>query len=226
MWDIFDDSDDSCGATFLPIDRFDPNLSLYLPLWYPHGDMTGSTIYSYDKNRHAGTVYGATWGIQGRSFDGDDIIVLPTIATGSSKFTMGGWFKFPNASGINYGLIGGEGGYAGLLRHTNGGFSVGKLGATTGSNVAYTIPINTFLHVVAVVQAGNSANIYVNGGLVGTSTVAASYTLGNHIVNLGAAGNVADIPLTGTIGEVLIVSRDLSLAELTNHYLATKWGFT
>ena len=82
------------NAHLLPIDRNDPTLALYLPLWYPHGDMTGSPIYSYDKNRHSCTVYGATWGSQGRTFAGADFINIDAALTPLAATTTGTWLSW------------------------------------------------------------------------------------------------------------------------------------
>jgi len=56
--------------------------------------MGGSPIYSHDTNRHTCTVTGAVWGYQGRTFTGDDKIVVPDHAAlniGTEDFSVGGW---------------------------------------------------------------------------------------------------------------------------------------
>src|SRR3990167_5915362 len=57
----------------------DPSLVLYLPLW----KKDGSSFMSDDAYGHLATVTGATWGSQGRTFDGvDDLIEANTVTTG------------------------------------------------------------------------------------------------------------------------------------------------
>ena len=95
------------NARLLPIDRNDPKLALYFPLWYPHGDMTGSTIYSYDTNRHAGVVTGATWGLQGRTFGTDDEIETPSLGlTDADDYTICEWFESQFRVLVNEGGVG------------------------------------------------------------------------------------------------------------------------
>ena len=67
-----------------PIDIKDPSLVLYLPLWYPASNMTGSSIISYDKNKVSGTVTGALWKPKGRYFDETDDTINVTITIPSS----------------------------------------------------------------------------------------------------------------------------------------------
>ena len=95
------------NAHLLPIDMNDPTLVLYLPLWYPHGDMTGSPIYSYDINRHSCTVTGAVWGSQGRTFGTDDEIETPSLGlTDANDYTICEWFEGHFRVLINEGGVG------------------------------------------------------------------------------------------------------------------------
>ena len=48
--------------------------ALYLPLWQE--DMQGSTLLSYDRYLNSCAVTGATWGANGRTFDGNDDVSL------------------------------------------------------------------------------------------------------------------------------------------------------
>lgn len=196
-------------------------LVLHLPLWHP--ELTGSTIISKDLNAHSCEVTGTTWGIQGRAFDGDDIIITPTVAVGSGIFTMSCVVSVPSLSFGSYGLMGGPMDYMGLSMVPEG-FNVGKSAVAAGTTVAYTIPWNTFLRVTAIAISATQGNIYVNGVFIGTSTVAAC-TLGNRLFNLGAASSVADIPFTGKLGEAQAWNYGLSVPEIMKNHLITKWRY-
>lgn len=70
---------------------------LYLPLWQE--DMQGTTLLSYDPYIHSSTKEGATWGSQGRIFDGiDDNIKVPDHVTLdiTSRITIEAWYKSDN----------------------------------------------------------------------------------------------------------------------------------
>lgn len=91
------------GRKPFPVDIKDPSLALYIPAWYQDSETTGSTIISKDINRHSCTVTGATWGLQGRTFDGtDDIITVATSAAFGNLWNGGGgagvWI-YPDSDG-------------------------------------------------------------------------------------------------------------------------------
>ena len=79
----------------------DPSLVLWLPL----RDMPdGNSLQSCDKHGHTCTVTGATWGAQGRSFDGtDDLLSVAynsAFALGANDFSLSFWlFRNTNSSG-------------------------------------------------------------------------------------------------------------------------------
>lgn len=87
-------------------DTKDPSLVLYLPLYYPDSETTGSTIISKDIYRRSCTVTGATWGSKGRIFDGTD----DQIACGNSSalnfttgdFTLEGWIYVDDYDNVVY----------------------------------------------------------------------------------------------------------------------------
>ncbi len=192
------------------------------PLWHPA--LSGSTFKSLDAYAHSCTVTGATWTPQGRYFGGNAIIVTPTVAVGTGIFTMSCWVKIPAAPVALFGLIGGPANYAGLLMKPTG-FGVGKLGVSEGTLVAYAIPLNTPIRVTAVVQTTTSADIFVNGVFIGTSTEVNAYAMANRIFNLGAAVNVADVPFTGVMGEAQVNAGDQSAREMQT-WQAPKWRYS
>ena len=229
------------NAHLLPIDRNDPTLALYLPLWYPHGDMTGSTIYSYDTNRHSCTVTGATWGSQGRSFDvaaDDDIncgsaialdnISLLTVELWIYNDSLPGlgcriWYKYRKDLQV---LAGGEVRYQQGF-HVNGGGNYPHWSTAAG-----TIATGSWYHVVLTYDDRATTNdpiIYVNclsksltesAAPVGTRLTDDSYDL-----YIGNSEN-ANRGVHGKIGEVRTYSRILTPLEIQHNYNATKWRYS
>jgi len=153
-------------------------------------------------------------GRAGIVFDGNDTLITPTVAVGAADFTMGLLVKRSATPDVNDGLLGAPANYAGLLMQDSSGFSVGKSGVATGSSVAYAIP-QAFVSVLANVTTGTTADIYINGSFIGTSTDASNYTLGNRLFNIGCAGSIADLPLTGTIINSFAYSGSLTTAQRT-----------
>jgi hypothetical protein len=77
-------------------------------------------------------------------------------------------------------------------------------------------------------SAGNGITMYLNGALrASTATNDASYVaMENLTCNLKIGGrDQADYWFKGTIGEVLMYNRALSLAEMTHHYNVTRWRY-
>lgn len=72
----------------LPISE---NLTVNLPLW--HDSLTGATFTSIDSSGYTATVTGATWGNQGRIFDGNDFISITSPFASGDNFSVTFWFK-------------------------------------------------------------------------------------------------------------------------------------
>ncbi len=215
---------------------------LYLPLYRPSGDMTGTTIYSYDKNRHACTVAGALWGPHGRDFSADNSITVPasTSINNLAAVTTIVWIN-PDSIGV--------GQEPGILHKAVGTITAGwKLYLLEtnrfGVRVDYTttdmsrVTVNNILTMevwqyVASTWTGessqNSCSLYLNGvlqtpsgGADGAGSRVDDSTSGLSIGN--------DAILTrdylGVIGEVWIYNRVLTAMEIRRIYLATKWRYT
>uniref|UniRef100_A0A6M3L6E4 Putative lectin/glucanase superfamily protein n=1 Tax=viral metagenome TaxID=1070528 RepID=A0A6M3L6E4_9ZZZZ len=242
----------SGGSLALPIDRYDPALSLYFPLWYPHSDMTGSTIYSYDKNRHTGTVTGTVFGTQGRIMDGDDVISIPDTAVldASTALTVMAWVKRGATGDTRYGIVnkilitGGQRSWA--LRFadlTNDAaqdkiiFQLSKDGAVL-SNIESTSTYTStslFYHIAGTylyVTDGTSVmNLYVNGVTAATELTNVVGPIFPSTANVGIGASYYSAGVwagffNGTIGDVLVYNRVLSSGEIVNHYAVTKWRYT
>lgn len=222
------------NAHLLPIDRYDPSLVLYLPLWYPYSDMTGSTIYSYDKNRHACTVTGATWGVTGRTFDAAD----DGISAGTSSVfditvavTIIAWI-YPTLDSDQWGRYGGRWGCYELGQNSNDetdarfettGTSTEAL--TTGTGI---VTVNAWNHVAGTYNSlggANNKNIYVGGAVKATATITNSMTASVKPVIVGQLTTDAQ-SYKGIIGDFFIYNRALSAGEIMRNYQLTKWRYS
>lgn len=219
------------NAHLLPIDRNYPTLVLYLPLWYPHGDMTGSTIYSYDKNRHVGTVTEATWGYQGRTFDGsnDELSIAAHASYNdlalTSNLTVMAWVK-PTALSISTILS---------TYIVSTGFTLVTL--NTGAISAYFDGIarnsagvylanGTWAQIGFTYKGASDKKVYfyVNGVYKEVSTAIAAFTANAQAATISdTRGGFSR--LNGTVGEVLLYNRILSDGEIMRIYQQTKWRY-
>lgn len=217
------------NARLLPIDRNDPTLVLYLPLWYPHGDMTGSTIYSYDKNHFACTVTNATWGSIGRIFDGtgDYLSILANANWNlAADFTILMWVYFDSVnrnlmksvsnedwnSASNGDWLLDVGGTNKVTLYVKGGetkSSTNSVSATTWTLISYSrISTSAEIGVNAAFDTVTDAN-----GAIGNTK---SLQIGRNEVNL-------DLGFDGIIGEVWFSNtKGLTNAETTHYYNQTK----
>jgi len=230
------------GGQIIPVDRFDPSLVFYAPLWYPYSDMTGSTIKSYDKNRHTGTVTGAAYGKYGRTFYGvDDNINMGNLAIvnfeRTDKFSGFAW-----VSRTAYGAI-----QSIISKRVNGGLYNGwEMSFKDDNTLRFTLRAsnNTMVEVTSVPTFTNAnynflgftyngsstaagVILYLNGALIdkniGTDTLDAT-TATTDKFSIGAR-SAAGVFLTGLVGDALIFNRVLSAGEIANLYRATKWRY-
>ena len=223
------------NAHLLPIDMKDPSLVLYLPLWYPHGDMTGSTIYSYDLYHLSCTVSEATWGTKGRTFDGvDDYINVPHHA--SQLLTTGGtieaWIKATTAGEGDIGFIVDKStGYTGVVGYAlillkSVGLYYYKVQINNGVEVySAATSIGVWQHIVSTWDATGLVTHYVDGSVSGTPTISADPVgiTTTNVLRIGNPVSTTDFTFNGIIGEVLIYNRALSAGEIAHNYQSSKW---
>jgi len=204
---------------------------------------TSNIIRSKDSTRHLCTVSGATWGSQGRSFDGsDDLINIPasTSINNLSAFTLIAWIKPTTLGELSSGRLFHKASDAGnvagwfLTLSANNRLNVNIAYATTNNNA--TSPVNSITlgswQMGAVTWGGNAAAatvlFYINGILVATTAVSdgtgarsddstSSLSIGNRV----DAGRSYD----GIIGETLIYNRVLTAGEIQRNYLTTKFRY-
>lgn len=216
----------------MPIDTKDPSLVLYLPLWYPYSDMTGSTIYSYDKNRRACTVTAALWSSKGRTFDGTDDYIdwtefLSALGTGAITFLA--WVK-PTTWVATDTL------FASQILDSGTGVSflavdpnAIKILSTdsilaTSSNETITVGVWQQLGFVRSAAGGaSSLTIYSNATVRGTGDAFSVDFSTSGQERIGATGfNVPSRFFDGIIGDVLIYNKALSQGEILQIYQKTR----
>ncbi len=200
-------------------------LELYLPFYSV--DMQGSPITSKDENHHLCTVTGATWGAQGRAFDGNDKITVPDSAALrlATAYTLAVWENIPAGQSFaqiihkgavisekqNYGIIviNGNGLYAGFVRNAadtaTWGRYFGVMGGTGWHLLTYTFNATQIETFVDGVSTGTTAT----GSTCFTS--AADISIGDYWSN----------SLIGTLGEIWLYNRVLSTTEIMQNYLET-----
>ena len=221
----------------MPIDHKDPSLVLYLPLWYPYSDMTGSTIYSYDRNRHTGTVTDATWGIQGRTFDGTgDYISIAHNAVFDITSALGIiiWFTCTNVDNyrslLNKNDDGADAEALAMMRlNITDGFLMGRIQNAAAALDSITGSVNladSAWHCAMFGYDASNLYLYVDGAQAATP-VAKTLTPATNAkpVYLSRYITLNERYLVGKEGEVLIYNRLLSLAEYQNLRLLTKWRY-
>jgi hypothetical protein len=203
-------------------------------------------IRSKDKNNFALTITGAVWGYQGRAFaGGDDWINLDNVLPSLAATTVGAWevwFKTPDATPaadlalITFGDTDARE-YMSLRVDTAGKIYADLTDAGTGQ-WAFTsdgaIADDTWYHV-ALVQNATAPVLYINGALAAiTFSVSTNKTrwfsvctgLDNGwLGKLSMNGSPDQIPFAGTIGEINLNIRDLSIGELMHNFQTTKWRY-
>ncbi len=223
----------SVRSPFGGVDINDPSLVFYAPLWHPGLSM--SPFLSRDLNRHSCTVYGATWGSQGRSFDGmDDRIHLASVSNlpvGSTARTIIAWIKLTDYATTNsfvrYGREsvpnGGMWGFYTEPTPYNTKLTLGTYGDDVYANT--NVPLGSWQQGAASWAGGTSpVNFYLNAIPDGSPSFAGTINTASSAVNIGADLSLT-VFLKGSIGEILLYNRALTASEIQRNYLATKWRY-
>ncbi len=202
-----------------------PANNLGLQLYYSFDEGTSTQVTDFSGNRRNGTLQnmahpatassGWTNGKFGKgiNFDGtNDNVSFSGLTLGTTN-TISMWIK-PQTGADYQGMISDASGFNGLFyRDTTGLVDFYYSGADHHNNTS--IQKNVWTHVVVVNNAG-SVTFYVNGVSDGTSGSAPGYTP----VNIGTAEPTTNEDFTGSIDEVRIYNRALSVNEVRNLYLA------
>ena len=207
----------------------DTSLVFDAPLWHP-GLAVSPFLSKNSGTVHTCTVTGATWGSQGRTFDGiDDNINLgdPAAMEGLAEGTISMWFKpTVNIADTDTVTFLDKG-------NTNCGFGyqlTGKIEFTLYSPFRALVSnqatwlANVWYFVNLRFGAGGMS-IYINNVLdienlayvAGFTASATDWTLGCNSAGKWFAPIV--------MGEVMIHNRSLSLPETTNLQLSTQWRY-
>ena len=200
----------------------DPYLKLYLPLW----KLDGTSLRSEDAHGHLATVIGATWGLQGRTFDGlDDVITIPSPAAlnfGTGAFTLEVWAKLAVVAN-DYRNIIRKGGAEGFIIRVTGQPADTLQAFVAGVALTAAAPdLNWHLYHL-VRDASGAVGLYQDLVLLDSDSApltvdtAADFTLGNNVAHTEG--------WKGIIGEARCYNRDLSLGERLHNYQATKWRY-
>lgn len=206
---------------------FDPSLVLYLPLH----ELAGSSFKSRDACGHLGTVTGALWRPNGRSFDGMD----DYIACGGStdlqhaKISAEAWVY------LDTGITGHEVFFGNTAANLQTGWGcyyyISSLNfyvqVYNNPNAYYSIPLDNAWHHFVGTYDGSTLRSYVDGA----EGVSKFYATG--INYTGTNGTVIGSPVRGSssygwtskVGEVRLYSRVLSPLEIQRSYLNTKWRY-
>ena len=213
---------------------FDSFLVLYAPLWHPQLSVSPFTSLN-PGTQHSCTVTGATWGPTGRAFDGVDDLINPgrpasLLITGDLSILC--WVKVNNLT-ANQIIIGqhSAAGYTGLyalmVRVTTG-----KIFFYRGNGVNAEVSVNgnvslvagTYYHL-ALTVSGVTVRSYVDAVLdMDGNHGAVTVTDAGTDIRIGYPKYLSE-GLNGTLGEVWLYNRLLSIGEIQQTYQATKWRY-
>lgn len=207
-------------------------LVFYTPLW--HEKLNKTPFPSQDFYHHSCTVVGATWGSQGRTFDGtDDKISIE----GSnpldivSALTIEAWIKVTDVA--DYRMVvgktvtndGNDDPYHFRVDITTG-LLFGRVGnGTTSLTITGGTAVGTGWRHSAFTHTGNggSMSLYLDG-VSDATPVSLTLTPITNAATL-TVGTWAVYWFKGLIGEVWIYNRALSALEIQHNYLATRWRY-
>ncbi len=212
-------------------------LALNDPLW--HDTLTGVTFNSIDSFTHVNTVTGATWGIQGRVFNGtsDYINVGNTVPFTTNNFTVSMWVKFDDVTWTDERVLIGT-------KYQNNGAVLGWYNSVVGGYLGYyqfvtpagfanmdarifTIVPNTWTNLVWVFDrtSGITISAYKDGSFYRSATNALTGSVAS-LTNLKFPYTSAILDSPMTIGEVQIHNIALLPAEILSNFNATKYQYT
>jgi hypothetical protein len=203
-------------------------LVLYVPLWL----YSGSKFPSVDAYKHTCTVTGATWGLQGRTFDGIDDKILSGVSPVSltNKVTILVWYKPAGITGIRslFQYCGvASGGIVINMNQSGAGSAEGwrEEPGWAQSNVilgASSIGTWTCLHLTydgATFQMGKDLTFPTGASVSGNLSRQT-----DPIATIGCQFGGGQYAY-GVIGEVILYSRAFTIREMQHNYLATKWRY-
>ncbi len=212
-----DHGNDSTAATV--------NLPGLVGMW--KGDGNANDSVGGDNGTAYGVAYTAGVVNQAFQFNGINSLIVAhsTPALNSSNFTIGGWFNLAAAPGAGSEFILASkygGNYDGWILRIGSNLLPGvSVDASATSNVSLyasaPISLNAWYYISATYN-GSTVDLYVDGTLAGSTTLAGGYTPSATALSLGAAiwlnGDFTD----GSIDEFSFYSRALSSNEIQALY--------
>ena len=210
---------------------------LYLPLW----KLDGASFLSRDGHGHLCTVTGATWGSQGRTFNGvDDKLDIPANSAFSnhSQFTLLIWLKmgaleaavktpFQTGEAATYRIVfnvnqkDDGSNLAGAIRfHVRTTGDVVLAGGTTTG----VLDTTNFTHLALKYDQVN-VSLYKDLQLLKTVAGTAAMTGADPAAAyIGSSGGSAQF-IPGIIGELFYYNRALTPQEVQHNFIQTRWRY-
>jgi hypothetical protein len=186
--------------------------------WKMDGNTKDSSSY-----RNHGSNYGAvlTTDRKGQankaySFNGSSNYVgIANSANISAPCAMSAWVKLTSRSSVGSPILGGSG-YTSFRAEQYQSDMVGitASGDYVFTSPGYTVPLNAWTHLVAVINSSSLATLYVNGALSGT---ASGSNMACYKASIGKLLSFSDA-LPGSLDDVRIYNRVLSQTEITTLY--------
>jgi len=214
----------------------DPGLVLYLPLH----ELDGSSFMSRDAYGHLCTATGAAWRPEGYLFDGSDDYIkhtAPNWRGGDSSGTILVWFKTSSATSQTFLSSADESFEVSYLHFGIRPDGLLQLIVRTAENDVVRGDTNLAdgaWHLGVVVSSGTAWSLYTDNANEESLTVGAGSNNGNWFADVSARDNFTigarertsvDSYLTGSIRQVWVYNRVLTVQEIQHIYLATKWRY-
>jgi len=194
---------------------------------------SSNIIKSKDKSNLAMTVTGATWGYQGRSFDGtDDKIVIPNNAVIdiSGVVTVEVWVKLSSSLAANADIVSKIntttylGCYMIVWNNDTSQWSFFTGNANSWDNAGLVSGSKGVWAYITGVYNGTNTKIYLNG-VFGANAVASHTPVADGRDLYLGERETGTSDLNGVIGEARIYNRALTAGEIQQNYLVTKWRY-
>ena len=211
----------------------DPNLVLYVPLWYDQ--YKSDKFYSLDLNKHLCEVTDALWTPQGRTFDGDDWLLFSGFLQAHLDYGVHDWtmlFWIKSSYSTDYQCIWSKtpvaswGGWSKWfhLNITTGYLAFDGYGITPTTSVA-AYNDGVWHQLGAKFKASNdTVTLIADGAELNSSTQNLSVDEATQ-PNIIGARESRSYGLVGTMGEGLIYKCLRTAPELLHDYLVTKWRY-
>jgi len=200
-------------------------------------DLSGN---GYDATKSGNATYNNNGWFQFRNENGDGDYEYFTVSMDegvlkqsntTGQWSLETWWRdMGSAYGGENIIVGRHGHHAGILQSTSGSKVYGQIrtnaGGTGQISTTKTNTINSQWMHIALVYNNRTAKIYVNGLLIGTSTMSSSYTVYNHsnLITIGgypsnSYRSYADVAV------VRAYSKELTMAEVLQNFNSQKNRF-